>query len=176
MNLLNAINAYNDGNVTLRALRAVPGFITPQAENGFYQDYVGVHAHQLAEWSAPAETMPEAIAALAVIAEDVDETLEGLPMETAIFKAAFAYLTAFNHSGAAPVLEALFREWAAAGDTPDLPSYEALQQRILAHVQTTARELAIMLYVETDGGLSAPRDEFMAMVFGLCGKEKRNAA
>ncbi len=83
-------------------------------------------------------------------------------------------------------IESLFQKWVALGckignsDTPDTPlqlsEYTELQRQITSMTPETVRDLAILFYVETDGGLSDYREDFMSRVFAFCGMENLNTA
>lgn len=76
-------------------------------------------------------------------------------------------------------IEGLFTEWLAVRDLinserPDTDDalfdvYRALQAQITAMHPNSARDLSMMLVVETDCGGSDYRDDFMSRVFDLCG-------
>jgi hypothetical protein len=116
---------------------------------------------QLSKWEEPARTRDDAISALRMALKE-GEGFYSTPPVTPMIRAALAWLEGPSE------IEKLLPDWIAICDESNgdideeeyLARYQALQNRIIGIRPSSARDLAIQHYVDTDSGGSGHSDEF----------------
>ena len=170
--IIAAIKACRDGNAAFCAIKEAD-WPAHGGETAVVDKTYGPPFEALVDWDQPALTREGALTALRYALEENHDVDYSVP---SMLAAALAYFEAETSNSE---IEDLYRQWLdcvaedatkrtaeeiaamAEGEQEAINErYQDLQEKITAMTPTTARELAISLLVEKDGGGSDTRPEY----------------